>query len=319
MKDLSDIKQIAVLGTGLMGHGIAQYFALHDYRVNIYDKDKRMLESVPEKVRRNFDVFLKLELCTLDDVEKTISNITLRSNLREVCDEVQYIVEAISEDLSIKQTVFKEIEGYVKEDTILTTNTSAISITAISECLKKKDRFLGTHFWNPPHVLPCVEVIKGDHTSEDAFNFVFQFMKHVKKEPVKVLQDVPGFIGNRLQHAMWREAISMVDKNIASAEDIDKVVKNAFGLRLSFIGPLETADLAGLDLNLDINRYLFPYLESSPEPSPIQIEKVRKGELGVKTGRGFHEWPEDKKTRIIDNRDYILLKIMNEIKPTYES
>ena len=172
---------------------------------------------------------------------------------------------------------------------------------------------MGTHFWNPPHILPCVEVIKGRSTSEEDFDAVYALLEKAGKVPVRVLKDVPGFLGNRLQHAMWREAISLREKEIASAEDIDKVVKYGFGLRMSFIGPLETADLAGLALTRDIHEYLFPYLESSLEPSPVLDALVSDGATGVKAGRGFYDWTPEKIQEMIQKRDSVFLRIIHEI------
>ena len=196
---------------------------------------------------------------------------------------------------------------------IICSNTSAISITRLSEGLQHKQRFLGTHFWNPPHILPCVEVIKGEYTSDTIFETVFELMRNIEKEPVRVLKDVPGFLGNRLQHAMWREAISLTEKSVASPEDIDKVVKYGFGLRLALIGPLETADVAGLDLDYDVHKYLFPYLENASEPSQALKSLVDRGLLGVKTRKGFYEWSDEKINNIINQRDLILLKIINQV------
>jgi 3-hydroxybutyryl-CoA dehydrogenase len=179
--------------------------------------------------------------------------------------------------------------------------------------LENKGRFMGTHFWNPPHVLPCVEVIRGDQTEEAPFDTVFALMEKVGKVPVRVLKDVPGFLGNRLQHAMWREAISLCDKNVASAVDIDKVVKYGFGSRMPFIGPLETADLAGLTLTRDVHKYLFPYLESGTQPAQILEKMISEGATGVKAGRGFYDWTPEKIRQVIDQRDTVLLRILNEI------
>jgi 3-hydroxybutyryl-CoA dehydrogenase len=188
-----------------------------------------------------------------------------------------------------------------------------LSITDISAALEHKTRFLGTHFWNPPHIIPCVEVIMGDSTAEEVFNTVYLLMEKVGKVPVRVLKDIPGFLGNRLQHALWREAISLQENKIASAEDIDKVVKYGFGIRMPFIGPLETADLAGLALTRDIHKYLFPYLESSSKPSPVLDTLVAEGATGVKAGQGFYNWTPEKIQQVIRQRDTVLLKIIHEI------
>lgn len=315
---VNEIKKIGIIGAGLMGHGIAQTFGIHGYEINIFDVDSDALNSVPERIRRNFDVFRQLNMVSESDVDQCIANVRLCDSLATLAENVQLIIEAVSENLGLKRKIFGELEEYVSEDAILSSNTSAISITEISQGLKHKERFLGTHFWNPPHILPCVEVIKGQYTSDEVFETVFDIMTKVKKEPVRVLKDVPGFLGNRLQHALWREAVSMVEKKIAHPEDIDKVIKYGFGLRCPFIGPLETADLAGTDLTYAVHEYLFPYLDNSSEPSPALKEMIDQGMLGIKTGQGFHTWTPEKVNEIVSQRDLILLKIINEIKQVKE-
>lgn len=311
--ELHDIKHIGVLGAGLMGHAIAQVFASAGYAVNIFDVDTAALGTVKDRIASNFKVFIELGLAKPADVASCLDRITLCPTIEGLCKGPQYIIEAILEDLKIKRETYAELERFAPPDTIFSSNTSAISITEISEALEHKGRFLGTHFWNPPHILPCVEVVKGAHTEDGAFETVYALMEKVGKAPVRVLKDVPGFLGNRLQHAMWREAISLCEKNIASAEDIDKVVKYGFGLRLAFIGPLETADLASLGLTHEIHKYLFPYLDASSEPSPLLSELVAQGALGVRAGRGLYEWTPEKIHRVIEGRDAVLLRIMREI------
>jgi 3-hydroxybutyryl-CoA dehydrogenase len=311
--ELQDIAHIGIVGAGLMGHGIAQVFASAGYAVNLYDVDSKTLATAKERIAVNFKVFLDLGLAKPEDVTLCLDRITLCSSLEELCRGPQYFLEAIVEDLKIKRDTYAELERFTSPDAIFSSNTSAISITEISEGMVHKGRFLGTHFWNPPHVLPCVEVIKGAHTDEGAFETVFSLMEKVGKVPVRVLKDVPGFLGNRLQHAMWREAISLCDKGIASAEDIDKVVKYGFGLRMAFIGPMETADLASLGLTYEIHKYLFPHLESSSAPSPLLADLVAQGALGVRAGRGLYQWTPEKIRNLIDRRDAVLLRILHEI------
>jgi 3-hydroxybutyryl-CoA dehydrogenase len=312
--DLDSIKHVAVIGAGLMGHGIAQIFGHEGYQVTVYDLNQDVLKAVPERIQRNLQVFLDLGLTDNTQIARCLSNITLCSNLKETIQHADVVIEAVSENKEVKQKVFQEIAPDLRGETIVCTNTSAISITELSEGLRYRERFVGTHFWNPPQVIPCVEVIRGGHTSDGAFETIYHLMKRVKKEPVRVLRDVPGFLGNRLQHAMWREAISLVEKDIADPEDIDKVVKYGFGLRLSFIGPLETADLAGLDLTHDVQEYLFPYLESSPRTSPELDKRVKQGLVGVKAHQGFHSWTEEKIRRIITQRDRLLLTITQQVR-----
>ncbi|MBW2636153.1 MAG: 3-hydroxyacyl-CoA dehydrogenase family protein [Deltaproteobacteria bacterium] len=313
MLAVDEIKNIGIVGAGLMGHCIAQVFALHGYKVRIFDTDRKVLEEVPERIRNNAKVFIDLNLLNESNVEDCLGNITLSENIAALSEGVHLVIEAVSENLDLKIKVFSEIEENAAPDAILCSNTSAISITEISSGLKHRKRFLGTHFWNPPHILPCVEVIKGQYTSEHVFETTVEVMKKIDKEPVRVMKDVPGFLGNRMQHAMWREAISLVENNIASPDDIDKVVKYGFGLRCPFIGPLETADLAGVDLTYAVHKYLLPHLENSPEPSPVLKERLDRGMSGVKAGRGFHTWTPEKIRKIIEQRDLILLKTIQEI------
>jgi 3-hydroxybutyryl-CoA dehydrogenase len=311
--ELRNIRRIGVIGAGLMGHGIAQVFASAGYDVNLYDADNATLEAAKGRIEANFKVFIALGLARQEDVSACLARITLCPTLEALCSGCQYILEAILEDLGLKRTVFAEVESHSAPDAIFSSNTSAISITEIAAALKKRDRFLGTHFWNPPHVLPCVEVIRGAETAEGPFETIFALMERVGKVPVRVLKDVPGFLGNRLQHAMWREAVSLCDKGVASAEDIDKVVKYGFGARMPFIGPMETADLAGLVLTRDIHRYLFPYLESAVKPAPVLEKLISEGAIGVKAGRGFYEWTPEKLQKVIQQRDTVLLRILHEI------
>jgi len=308
---IEDIEHVGIIGAGLMGHAIAQVFAMKGYRVSIFDADTKILKTVPDRIYQNLKVFLEVQKVKKSEIERCIGNIDLCEDLRSLCKRADFIVEAIIENLDAKIGLFEELERNIDSSVIIASNTSAISITKLSNGFKHKKRFLGTHFWNPPHIIPCVEVIRGEYTSDTVFDTVFNLMKKIGKEPVRVLKDVPGFLGNRMQHAMWREAISLVEKKIASPEDIDKVVKYGFGLRLSFLGPLETADLAGLDLDYDVHKYLFPYLENASEPSPALKNMVDQGLLGVKTRKGFYEWSNEKISKIINQRDLILLRIMN--------
>jgi len=311
---LKDLKTIGIVGAGLMGHALAQMFSLKGYAVNMFDHDQEILAQVRERVASNLKVFIELGLVDEHEAETCIDNITLCRDMEDICSGKDcIIIEAVSENLDTKKSIFAKLEKIASPETILTSNTSAISITEISRELKFRERVVGTHFWNPPHIVPCVEVIRSEFTSEETFQTVLAFLKKVGKEPVGVLRDVPGFLGNRMQHALWREAISLVEKGIATAEDVDRVVKFSFGLRLAFIGPLETADLAGLDLTLDIEKDLFPEIENSTKPSKMLTEMVERKQTGVRTGKGFHEWSQEKINAKISQRDRILLKILKEV------
>jgi 3-hydroxybutyryl-CoA dehydrogenase len=306
---VEEIKTVGIVGAGLMGHGIAQVFGIKGYRVNLYDKAPGILESAPGKIRANLQLFLELKLIEESDLELCLSNISPCHGMPDLCKGRDIIIEAVSENLKVKQLVFAEMERYTSEQTLLCTNTSGIRVAKISEGLQNKDRVVGTHFWNPPHAVPCVEVIKSEHTSDEAFQTILDLMKKVGKEPVRVLKDVPGFLGNRLQLALYREALSLVDRGIADPEDIDRVVKYSFGSRLPFIGPFETMDLAGHDLGHEVQKYLFPELCSDLKPLNVLKRMVYDGLLGVKTGKGFYEWNDEKIKDTIHRRDLGLLKL----------
>jgi len=311
---VEEIRAIGIIGAGLMGHGIAQVFALKGYKVKLFDNDPKVLESAPEKIHNNLQTLLEMHLVESQEIEDCLNHLQLCHTLPEMCEGVELTIEAVSENVDLKRAIFGELEALTTPQTILCSNTSGISIGLISENLRFKERVIGTHFWNPPHIVPCVEVIKSQFAADEVFHTVIELMERVGKKPVRVLKDIPGFLGNRLQHALWREAISLVEKGIAAPEDIDRVVKYGFGLRLPFIGPLETADLAGLDLVYDIHKYLFSDLENRSTPSPLLKTLLDQKATGVKSKKGFYNCTDERTKQIIQQRDKALLKITEVIK-----
>ena len=274
--------RIAVIGAGLMGHGIAQVFALAGHDVTIYDSVQATLDSAKARILTN--------LKDLGDDRKAAERITPVVELAAAVREADYVVEAVLENLPLKQKLFAEIEQHVRPDTILSSNTSVIPITKIMEGLKRRERALGTHWWNPPFLVPLVEVIETQWTSLQAVDFAIKLHVAAGKKPAHVRKDVPGFIGNRLQHALWREAISLVENGICDAETVDNVIKSAFGRRLAVLGPLENADMVGTDLTLAIHQTVLPDIDSRPGPSPYLEKLVKDGKFGFKSGEGFRKW-----------------------------
>ena len=304
------IRTIGIVGAGLMGHGIAQVFGVKGYKINLYDKDPEVLKNAPSRIRENLQAFRKLKLSKRADGERCLRNIRLCRDMSDLCRGVDVVIEAVSENLKVKQLVFAELERFASRQAILCTNTSGIRIGKISENLQFRDRVVGTHFWNPPHIVPCVEVIKSEYTSKEAFQTIADLMKKAGKEPVRVLKDIPGFLGNRMQLALFREALSLRQKGVAEPEDIDRVVKYGFGSRLPFIGPFETMDLAGHDLGYEVEKYLFPELCSDLKPLNVLKRMVHDGSLGVKTGKGFYEWNDAKIKNVMNRRDAGLLELI---------
>jgi len=304
---MSKIENIAVIGAGMMGHGIAQIFALQGYSVVLMDVKEDLLSKALEGVRSNLTLMAEKGIVRQEDIDPAISRIKTTIDMSEAANAVQFVVEAVFESLDLKQKILKELDASCPQDTILATNTSVISITEIAHKTRNRDRILGTHFWNPPYLIPLVEVIRGEETADWAMDRTYDLLKAVGKHPVRVNKDVPGFVGNRLQHALWREAISIVEQGIADASTVDECIKYGFGLRLPVLGPLENADMVGLDLTLAIHDYILKYIESSPEPSPILREKVERGELGFKTGQGFQKWSAKEADRVRRNLvEYLL-------------
>lgn len=282
--------RIAVVGAGLMGHGIAQVFALAGHGVTIYDSIVASLDTVKTRILTN--------LKDLGDDQKAVERVTPVSDLAQAVRDADYVVEAVLEDLPLKQKLFAEIESYIRPDTILASNTSVIPITRIMEGLKQRERALGTHWWNPPYLVPLVEVIETQWTSRPAIDFTMKLHAAAGKKPAHVKKDVPGFIGNRLQHALWREAVALVEHGICDAETVDTVIKSAFGRRLAVLGPLENADMVGTDLTLAIHRTVLPDIDSRPRPSPYLEKLVKDQKLGFKSGEGFRKWSPEQQAAL---------------------
>ena len=277
--------KIAVVGAGLMGHGIAQVFALAGHEVTITDAVVASLDTATSRIAAN--------LRELGEDESAVERVQPCIHLADAVHNADYVVEAVSEDLPLKQRLFAEIERHARADSILASNTSVIPITAIMGGLKHRERALGTHWWNPPFLVPLVEVIETRWTSPQAIAFAMALHEAAGKKPAHVKKDVPGFIGNRLQHALWREAIALVEQGICDAETVDEVIKASFGRRLAVLGPLANADLVGTDLTLAIHNIVLPAIDSRPGPSPYLQRLVAEGKLGFKSGEGFRKWSAD--------------------------
>jgi 3-hydroxybutyryl-CoA dehydrogenase len=282
--------RIAVIGAGLMGHGIAQVFALAGHDVIITDSVMKNLDTATARIAAN--------LRDLGDDESAVARVDPCIDLAEAVHEADYVVEAVSENLPLKQKIFAEIERHVRPDTILASNTSVIPITSIMQGLQRRERALGTHWWNPPFLVPLVEVIETEWTSPQTVEWTMELHRAAGKKPAHVKKDVPGFIGNRLQHALWREAISLVENGICDAETVDAVIKASFGRRIAVLGPLENADLVGTDLTLAIHETVLPAIDSRPGPSPYLEKLVADGKLGFKSGEGFRKWSAEEQAAL---------------------
>jgi len=312
------IQNVAVIGSGLMGHGIAQVFAQGGCSVTINDVNEEILEEAKEKIASNLRTFTEMGLGEERAIDTVMSRITSTTNLQEAVADADFVTEAVPEDLDLKKKVFKEIDAAVSKDTIMVSNTSTLSITEIGKPVKNRGRLIITHWFNPPYLIPVVEVVRGELTSQATFETTVSFLRRMGKEPVRVLKEVPGFLVNRIQTAMFREVLSLLEGGVAQAEEIDRAVKGSFGLRLATIGPLETADLGGLDLWYKGMRHLYRFLDNSLEPQKILKEKVEGGHVGLKAGKGFFQYQHDSvkgfKEEERDRKLIQLLKILYQKK-----
>lgn len=294
---------IAVIGAGLMGHGIAQVFALHGHFVRVTDRSADALETLHGRIRANLHD-LGLDVAAADRVRAM-------ADLAEAVGGADVVIEAGPENLEFKQRLFAQIEPLAPAHALLASNTSVIPITGIMSGLRRRERALGTHWWNPPYLVPLVEVIQTEDTAPEAVEQMSKLLASVGKTPVTVRKDVPGFVGNRLQHALWREAIALVQNGVCDAETVDTVVKASFGRRLAVLGPLENADLVGIDLTMAIHETVLPDLDRTAGPLPYLQQLVESGRLGMKSGEGFRRWSQEEQAalrrRVLEH-----LKMLNE-------
>ena len=300
---VADKKNIAIIGAGLMGVGIAQVFAVQGHRVTLMDVQEENLEHAPERIRSTLGLMSRNGVGSEREIDPALARIRRTTKLAEAASDADVVIEAVFENLELKQQTFRELDSICHADTILATNTSVISVTEIGARSVRREKIVGTHFWNPPYLIPLVEVVRGEETSEHTMKAAFELLRKVGKHPVMVQKDVPGFVANRLQHALWREAISIVEKGIADAATVDECIKFGFGLRLPVLGPLENADMVGTDLILSIHSYILKHLENSPDPSPLLRDKVAKNQLGFKTGKGFQDWTPARSTEVTRTAD----------------
>lgn len=284
------MSRVAVLGGGLMGAGIAQVFAAAGRETIVFEPSEEVRNSVIQRVADN--------LKSIGGDSSAAALIAVTGDLAEAVGDAHFVTEAAPEKLELKRSIFADLITHAPRDCILASNSSVIPITRISGGLATAERIVGTHWWNPPYLVPLVEVIQGGQTSDATIVTTMTLLTEVGKSPAHVVKDTPGFVANRLQHALWREAIAMVAEGICDAVTLDACVKNSFGLRLPVLGPLENADLVGLDLTLDIHKTMIPELDRHAVPHALLEAKVASGELGFKSGHGFRSWTSEEMQRL---------------------
>jgi 3-hydroxyacyl-CoA dehydrogenase len=307
---MKSINTVAVLGLGTMGHGIAQVFAAAGCRVLGYDEQAAARDSLHDRVRENLQEFVAAGLVRKRAIGEILGRITVCDREEDAVREAQFVTEAMREDLAAKQELFARIEKSVSDKTILASNSSTFPISQSGAKLRRPERAIVTHWFNPPHLVPTVEVVPSNRTSEQTTRASLALLKRCGKQAIRLNHELPGFLVNRVQVAVMREVWDLVDRGVASAEDIDAAIRGSMGFRLAAIGPLEVYDFGGLDIQARVFGNLVPEIRSSTAmPETIQ-RLVAAGHYGTKTGQGFRKYTPRKVAARRTQRDQQFLALL---------
>lgn len=309
--DLKNIKIIANIGAGTMGHATALQFAMKGYQVNLLDTSQAALDKGMQQIKSDIETFKQAGILT-DNSEDILNKISTTTNYEHALSKADFVIESIIEDLDIKKQVWQKVEEYVQPETILATNTSGLSPTAIQEVLQKPERFVVAHFWNPAQLMPLVEVVPGKSTTQATIDVTVDLMNDIGKHAVALKKESLGFVGNRIQLAVLREAFHIISEGIAEPEAVDDIIKYSLGRRWSLVGPIASADLGGLDVFKNISSYLYADLSSEQETDPLLSKMIAEKKLGLKSGQGFFDWHGSEGEQIVQQRDEALLKLLKQ-------
>jgi 3-hydroxybutyryl-CoA dehydrogenase len=312
-----DVQRVAIIGAGTMGAGMAACYAQAGYEVTLYDIQTPPLEQALDRIDNSQQVFIQEGLISEAEARAARTRISTTADLAQTLEGVQFVLEAAPERLDLKQKLFRDMEALCPADTILATNTSGLSITAIASACEHPERVGGQHWANPAEIVPLVEVIRGERTSDNTIDVIYRITEKLGKVPVVVQKDVPGFASNRLQFAVLREALYLVSEGIVSVEDADRTLKNGVGFRYPWLGPLETADLGGLHIFHSVAQYLLPALSTMQTTPEFFDRLIEEGKLGIGTGQGFYDYTDADRDEILRKRDlYFIrqLKLLREIQ-----
>jgi 3-hydroxybutyryl-CoA dehydrogenase len=282
---------VGVIGTGLMGVGIATQCALHGLRTIVHDVDPARLAGVNGKAQAVLDELIDAGRIDAAAREAALARMETSAQL-DVMAQAQFVFEAVPEVLDLKHRLYAQLDAVLAPDAILASNTSGFEPDKLAQALSAPQRFVIAHFWNPPHMIPLVEVVPGSATAPDVTARTETLMREIGMEPVVLAKAIPGFVGNRLQFAVLREALNIVRSGAASPEVVDRVMKASLGRRWSIVGPLESADMGGLDTFVDIASHLMPELAKDEGVIDLLREQVDAGRVGVRSGAGFYEWDD---------------------------
>jgi 3-hydroxybutyryl-CoA dehydrogenase len=310
---LDDVRSISVIGAGIMGHGIAQVFAVGGYDVCLNDVTPEVLSRAMVRIRENLRIFNENGFITAQEADAAYARIRTEPDLKASVRDADIVIEAIKEDIELKRALFNRLDAMCPERTVLASNSSSLLISDFASGTKRQDRVVLTHWYNPPHIVPAVEVIRGAHTSQETADLLYDLLKKVKKLPIRINKEIPGYLLNRIQMALAREAWYLWQAGVASAEDIDLAVKGSLGFRLASIGPLLTSDLGGQDTWCAVSKYLFPLISDAHESPKDYVKMVDAGNLGMKTGKGFYDYTEEEWKAVIEKRDKEFLQRLKSL------
>ena len=304
------IRNIAIIGAGIMGQGFAQVFAQKGFPVALYDIDEGILRKAFSMISERLNTFVEHKVISKKEKEETLERIVTCSGMEQALHQVDFVLEAVPELMDLKKKVFRDMDRFAPQHTILASNTSGLSITEMGSCTSRPEKTIIVHGVNPPYLIPVVEIVRGSETSDETAESTYRLMVKAGKKPVRLLKEVPGFVINRLQNALYREALYCLEAGVATAADIDRAVKEGFGLRMSILGPFETSDLGGLDTWYRSCQNIFPSLSDSKE-APMYLKRlVENGKLGVKTGEGFFKYSQGAIKNRIRERDENLIWLL---------
>lgn len=282
LDSMNNPSNITIIGAGLMGHGIAHVMAQAGHPVRVFDRSVDALEQLPARLQAISNL--------IGSDGQAVTRVVAETDLAAAAKDADFVIEAAAENLEVKQFIVAELEAVVSPDAIIASNTSAIPITRIAENAHRPDRIVGAHFWNPPHLVKLVEIVQAETTSDATVERSIALFEAAGHCAVHVKKDIAGFIGNRLQHALKREAIALVAAGVCDARTVDEVVKRGFGQRLAVLGPLEQSDMVGLNLTKAIHDTLMPDIDTTSVTHPYLDALVASGHLGMSTGKGFYDW-----------------------------
>ena len=307
------IRKIGVIGSGTMGHGIAESFALYGYDVNLYDVNEEVLNKALAAIRDELQLLADEEFITADRIESTLAHISISTDLAKTVADRDYVIEAAPEKIELKHELLTRLDALAPAHAILASNTSSLSLESMAVVLsaERTQRFMVCHWYNPAHLMPVAELSFFGNMPEAIYAEVAALYQAIGKQTVKVLKDVPGLVANRIQQGVAREVFSLIQNGVAAPEDIDKALKFGPAFRYATTGQLEVADFGGLDIWCVVGDNLLKEMDNSQQANPVLHDKVKAGKLGLKSGEGFFDYPPEK---VADIKRQFMRKLIHQLK-----